>query len=209
MRNGRLTTVIAATCVAVGCALPAAAAPGLESDLVDHYSQVVYELDGPEASPVLRVKERIVDAAGREVGSSVREAPAAVRPHGGPRVPGGPRPGEGQRVHPADAHGVAQGLALALFNDNRFARNQAAGWWEHGCRPACRRWNGSAEFQGSVAEALFEFPSDSCRWTRATSTIPLRWSISAATRSGAEADAPANRAHGRGGFGRGGLLGFG
>lgn len=26
------------------------------------------------------------------------------------------------------------------------------------CRPVCRRWNGSADFQGSVAEALFEFP---------------------------------------------------
>lgn len=51
-----------------------------------------------------------------------------------------------------------KGSPLAPFNDNRYARNQAAGWWEHGCRPMCRRWNGSADFQGSVAEALFEFP---------------------------------------------------
>ena len=51
-----------------------------------------------------------------------------------------------------------KGSPLALFNDNRYGRNQAAGWWEHGCRPVCRRWNGSADFQGSVVEALFEFP---------------------------------------------------
>ncbi|MGH8999508.1 MAG: hypothetical protein ACRDY7_08965 [Acidimicrobiia bacterium] len=51
-----------------------------------------------------------------------------------------------------------KGSPLAPFQDNRFGRNQAAGWWEHGCRPLCRRWNGSADFQGSVAEALFEFP---------------------------------------------------
>ena len=51
-----------------------------------------------------------------------------------------------------------KGSPLAMFNDNRFGRNQAAGWWEHGCRPVCRRWNGSADFQGSVTEALFEFP---------------------------------------------------
>lgn len=52
-----------------------------------------------------------------------------------------------------------KGSPLALFHDNRFGRNQAAAWWEHGCRPTCRRWNGSADFQGSVAEALFEFPN--------------------------------------------------
>ena len=51
-----------------------------------------------------------------------------------------------------------KGSPLAPFHDNRYGRNQAAGWWEHGCRPVCRRWNGSADFQGSVAEALFEFP---------------------------------------------------
>lgn len=51
-----------------------------------------------------------------------------------------------------------KGSPLAPFHDNRFGRNQAAGWWEHGCLPVCRRWNGSADFQGSVAEALFEFP---------------------------------------------------
>jgi hypothetical protein len=51
-----------------------------------------------------------------------------------------------------------KGSPLAPFNDNRFGRNQTAGWWEHGCRPTCRRWNGSADFQGSVVEALFEFP---------------------------------------------------
>lgn len=50
-----------------------------------------------------------------------------------------------------------KGSPLAPFHDNRYARNQAAAWWEHGCRPVCRRWNGSADFQGSVAEALFEF----------------------------------------------------
>lgn len=52
-----------------------------------------------------------------------------------------------------------KGSPLAPFNKNNFARNQAAGWWEHGCRPTCRRWNGSADFQGSLVEGLFEFPN--------------------------------------------------
>lgn len=53
-----------------------------------------------------------------------------------------------------------KGSPKALFDrqDNAFAANQVAGWWEHGCRPHCARWNGSAEYQGSVVEGLWEFP---------------------------------------------------
>ena len=40
----------------------------------------------------------------------------------------------------------------------QFHENAANAWWEEGCRPRCRRWNGSADFQGSVAQALWEFP---------------------------------------------------
>lgn len=39
-----------------------------------------------------------------------------------------------------------------------FSRNGANGWWEHACRPRCTRFGGSGDFQGSVAEALWEFP---------------------------------------------------
>jgi hypothetical protein len=39
-----------------------------------------------------------------------------------------------------------------------FHENAANAWWEEGCRPRCRRWNGSADYQGSVAQALWEFP---------------------------------------------------
>lgn len=66
-----------------------------------------------------------------------------------------------------------KGSPLAPFHENHFARNQVAGWWEHGCRPVCRRWNGSADFQGSVAEALFEFPD-------AMAVAPHHFSYSAA-----------------------------
>jgi hypothetical protein len=36
--------------------------------------------------------------------------------------------------------------------------NAVNAWWEEGCRPHCRRWNGSADYQGSVGEGLWEFP---------------------------------------------------
>jgi hypothetical protein len=42
---------------------------------------------------------------------------------------------------------------MAQFHDNA-----VNAWWEEGCRPHCRRWNGSADYQGSVAEGLWEFP---------------------------------------------------
>lgn len=40
----------------------------------------------------------------------------------------------------------------------KFHQNAANAWWEEGCRPRCRRWNGSADYQGSVGQALWEFP---------------------------------------------------
>lgn len=49
-------------------------------------------------------------------------------------------------------------LAPSDRHDNAYAANQVAGWWEHGCLPVCRRWNGSADHQGSVVEGLWEFP---------------------------------------------------
>ena len=42
---------------------------------------------------------------------------------------------------------------MAQFHDNA-----VNAWWEDGCRPRCRRWNGSADYQGSVGEAVWEFP---------------------------------------------------
>lgn len=39
-----------------------------------------------------------------------------------------------------------------------FSRNGVNGWWEHACVPRCFGSSGSADFQGSVAEGLFEFP---------------------------------------------------
>jgi len=42
---------------------------------------------------------------------------------------------------------------MAQFHDNA-----VNAWWEDGCRPHCRRWNGSADYQGSVGEGLWEFP---------------------------------------------------
>jgi hypothetical protein len=36
--------------------------------------------------------------------------------------------------------------------------NAVNAWWEDGCRPRCRRWNGSADYQGSVGEGMWEFP---------------------------------------------------
>lgn len=40
----------------------------------------------------------------------------------------------------------------------QFHNNAVNAWWEEGCRPHCRRWNGSADYQGSVGEGLWEFP---------------------------------------------------
>jgi hypothetical protein len=40
----------------------------------------------------------------------------------------------------------------------QFHSNAVNAWWEEGCRPHCRRWNGSADYQGSVGEGLWEFP---------------------------------------------------
>ena len=39
-----------------------------------------------------------------------------------------------------------------------FSRNGVHGWWEHACVPRCGGASGSADFQGSVAEGLWEFP---------------------------------------------------
>lgn len=45
------------------------------------------------------------------------------------------------------------------FGDmGQFHSNAVNAWWEEGCRPRCSRWNGSADYQGSVAEGLWEFP---------------------------------------------------
>ena len=41
-----------------------------------------------------------------------------------------------------------------------YHENAANAWWEEGCRPWCRRWNGNADYQGSVAQGLWEFPQD-------------------------------------------------
>lgn len=40
----------------------------------------------------------------------------------------------------------------------RLHRNAVNAWWEDGCRPYCTRWGGSNNYQGSVAEGLWEFP---------------------------------------------------
>ena len=39
-----------------------------------------------------------------------------------------------------------------------FSRNGANGWWEDSCAPDCVGTGGSSNFQGSVVEALYEFP---------------------------------------------------
>lgn len=39
-----------------------------------------------------------------------------------------------------------------------FSRNGVNGWWEHACVPRCVGSSGSGDFQGSVAEGLWEFP---------------------------------------------------
>jgi len=39
-----------------------------------------------------------------------------------------------------------------------FSRNGANGWWEDSCAPDCAGTGGSSNFQGSVVEALYEFP---------------------------------------------------
>ena len=64
----RPSIVLAAATLTVALASPAfAAGPGLETDSVDHYTQVVYELDGPTDSPLLKVQEKVVDARGEVV----------------------------------------------------------------------------------------------------------------------------------------------
>jgi len=40
----------------------------------------------------------------------------------------------------------------------RLHRNAVNAWWEDGCRPRCTRFGGSNNYQGSVAEGLWEFP---------------------------------------------------
>jgi hypothetical protein len=45
-----------------------------------------------------------------------------------------------------------------------YHKNAVNAWWEEGCRPHCRRWNGSADYQGSVGEGLWEFP----QWYKGT-----------------------------------------
>ncbi len=266
MRRRRpLFLTAAALVVAVGLAVPASADPGGDSDLVDRYTRLVYELDTSASTPHLNVVESVADAAGRVLETTRSTKAMADRPivplnaapfaclsdrdrEGFERHPhkellerrenefihfvyfpysqrhaqivgrrptqqwlvcstGGVDAQNGSRISvsgpvvafknehatyrigqawregrtpadhtvtlgfqvgrgPVQVNGSIQqtpteklkGSPLAPFNDNRYARNQAAGWWEHGCRPTCRRWNGSADFQGSVAEALFEFP---------------------------------------------------
>jgi hypothetical protein len=266
VRRRPLFVTVAAVCLAVGSATPSfASAEGGDSDLVDRYTQVVYELDTGADAPQMNVGQRVVDAAGRVLETTRVTKPLADRPivplnaapfaclndrerQGFQRHPhqeildrgknefvhfmyfpysqrhaqivgrqptqqwlicstGGVDAQNGSRISvsgpvvafkneqttyrighawregntpaehtvtlgfqlgkgPVQVNGSIQqtpteklkGSPLALFNDNRYGRNQAAGWWEHGCRPVCRRWNGSADFQGSVAEALFEFP---------------------------------------------------
>ena len=52
----------------------------------------------------------------------------------------------------------------------RLHRNAVNVWWEDGCRPCCTRFGGSNNYQGSVAEGLWEFPqwykgdALSCGW---------------------------------------------
>jgi hypothetical protein len=268
MRHRHLITMAIAVWSASGVVIPAIAGePGPDSDLVDRYTQVVYELKKPSGSPVVNVRENVVNAMGQVISRSTYEkavpdrralaateaapfgclndrdradfqrhdfwelydpgrnefthfryfpysqnraqvvdgqvtqqwlvcATGGVDAQNGSRLTvSGPvvayksqqatykigqvwREGRTPSDHtvtlgfavgrdPVQVNGSIQqnsteklkGSPLALFNDNRFGRNQAAAWWEHGCRPTCRRWNGSADFQGSVAEALFEFPN--------------------------------------------------
>jgi hypothetical protein len=39
-----------------------------------------------------------------------------------------------------------------------FSRNGANGWWEDSCAPRCTGTGGSSNYQGSVVEALWQFP---------------------------------------------------
>jgi hypothetical protein len=41
-----------------------------------------------------------------------------------------------------------------------FSRNGANGWWEDSCAPNCAGAGGSNSYQGSIIEALFEFPQN-------------------------------------------------
>lgn len=41
---------------------------------------------------------------------------------------------------------------------DQYSRNAAAGWWDTNCGWLCTRASGSSDFQGSAAEALWEFP---------------------------------------------------
>ena len=41
-----------------------------------------------------------------------------------------------------------------------FSRNGANGWWEDSCAPNCAGTGGSSNYQGSLVEALFQFPQD-------------------------------------------------
>lgn len=46
-----------------------------------------------------------------------------------------------------------------------YARNAAVGWWDADCGFLCHRLSGSADLQGSVVEALWEFPMPSTSTT--------------------------------------------
>lgn len=41
-----------------------------------------------------------------------------------------------------------------------YARNGANGWWEDSCAPNCAGTGGSSNYQGSVVEALWQFPQE-------------------------------------------------
>ena len=60
--------------------------------------------------------------------------------------------------HPSN---YLKGSVLPPFGHDdmeRLHRNAVNAWWEDGCRPRCTRFGGSNNYQGSVAEGLWEFP---------------------------------------------------
>ena len=78
MKRRHLAAVTIAACLAVGLALPASAAPpGLNSDLVDRYTQQVYELESPS---VMKIQETVVDTNGRILARSTAQQAVATRP---------------------------------------------------------------------------------------------------------------------------------
>src|SRR5713101_7466711 len=74
MRHRHLITMAIAVWSASGVVIPAIAGePGPDSDLVDRYTQVVYELKKPSGSPVVNVRENVVNAMGQVISRSTYE----------------------------------------------------------------------------------------------------------------------------------------